>query len=86
MQWIAIDTLNHPTNGTFFSIIAAQRRTQLILWYQSGCGLMQGDTLHVGRRDISINKGQTAIILLNSVPFNRVVWQNIRTLNGCYSQ
>jgi len=84
MQWIAIDTLNHPTNGTFFSIITARRRTQLILWYQSGSGLRQGDTLHVGRQEIYINTGQDAIVLLNSVPFNRVVWQNIRTLNGCY--
>jgi len=78
MHWIAVDTFTHPSNNSFFSIIAAEKRAHLILWYESKTALSQGDILHLDRHVISINKGPQAIILLNSMPFTRDLWRNIR--------
>lgn len=81
MYWIAVDTFNHLSNHSFFSIITADRRSQLILWYESPFALAQGDTLHIDRKIISINDGVFAINLLNTIPFTRFLWQNIRQHN-----
>lgn len=78
MHWIAVDTFTHPSNNSFFSIITAARRSHLILWYESQTALSQGDILHIDRQVISINKGPQAIILLNTMPFTRDLWRNIR--------
>lgn len=78
MHWIAVDTFTHPSNNSFFSIIASESRSHLILWYESQTALLQGDTLHIDKHVISINKGPQAIILLNSMPFTRDLWRNIR--------
>ena len=78
MHWITVETFAHPSDKSFFSIMSAARRPHLILWYESQTALLQGDTLHIDSKVISINKGPNAIILLNSVPFTRELWRNIR--------
>ncbi len=78
MHWIAVDTFTHPSNNSFFSIVAAKKRAHLILWYESNTALSQGDILHIDRHVISINKDPQAIILLNTMPFTRDLWRNIR--------
>jgi hypothetical protein len=78
MHWIAVDTFAHPSNNSFFSIIVAEKREHLILWYESKTALLQGDILHIGRHTISINKGSQSINLLNTMPFTRDLWRNIR--------
>lgn len=78
MHWIAVDTFSHPSNNSFFSIIAADKRAHLILWYESKTALLQGDILHIDRDVISVNKGPHEIILLNTMPFTRDLWRNIR--------
>lgn len=78
MHWIAVDTFSHPSNNSFFSIVTAERRSNLILWYESQAALAQGDILHIDRKSISINKGENKIILLNTMPFTRDLWRNIR--------
>ncbi|MBS0848118.1 hypothetical protein JK154_07020 [Citrobacter sp. JGM124] len=78
MHWIAVDTFTHPSNHSFFSIIMAERRSHMILWYQSQIALSQGDTLHIDKKTISINQGESEIILLNTMPFTKHLWQNIR--------
>lgn len=79
MHWIAVDTLAHPSKKSFFSIIIAERRSHLILWYESHASLLQGDILHVDKQFISINNGPQTITLLNSMPFTRDLWRNIQT-------
>lgn len=78
MHWIAVDTFAHRSNNSFFSIIIAEKRGYLILWYESKTALLQGDILHIDRHTISINKGPQSINLLNTMPFTRELWRNIR--------
>ena len=78
MHWIAVDTFTHPSTDSFFSIITAERRPNLILWYQSQTALSQGDILHIDKETISINRGENEIILLNTMPFTKDLWRNIR--------
>jgi len=78
MHWIAVDTFTHPSNKSFFSIITTEKRSHLILWYESQTALSQGDILHIDRKSILINKGKSEIILLNTMPFTKDLWRNIR--------
>lgn len=82
MHWIAVDTFTHPSDHSFFSIIMAERRPHLILWYQSQIALSQGDTLHIDAESISINRGNDEIILLNTMPFTNNLWRSIRMQKG----
>ncbi|EBY2674473.1 anti-adapter protein IraM [Salmonella enterica subsp. enterica serovar Brandenburg] len=83
MEWMIVDTAVSPEEGVCFSWIFGFKNLQLTIWYQTDLFLIPGSLIEPCNEGILINKKIFPITIYNATPFNKQLWNELKTKTAC---
>jgi len=83
MRWNVEDKFASPSTGTFFSLIAKNENSKMILWYSGSRLLDETDCVYSNANDAFVVSHMINFKILHVFPFSEILWNNMKRHSSC---